>query len=150
MSDDRRERYAAALYHQDYPNTDLWQYAESDAQGQYREYADAAIAVADAELDAQPVYAYDGPDMTQQLTSTLNEIADLRHQLDAANLNLTAANLKLQLAEENLAGMKVTQKSQHDALRSIRVVLDDDEKYDSFYCGELVITINEILKGLEL
>lgn len=87
---------------------------------------------------------------TQQLTSTLNEIAELRHQLDAANLNLTAANLKLQLAEENLAGMKVTQKSQHDALRSIRVVLDDDEKYDSFYCGELVITINEILKGLEL
>lgn len=86
----------------------------------------------------------------QQLTSTLNEVADLRHQLDAANLKLTSAALKLQLVEENLAGMKITQKSQHDALRAIRGVILRLEEHDDIYSGGQLESINEILKGLEL
>ena len=126
-TNDRRERYAAAIL-----EASEFGLAEEDTD----RLADAAMAVADAELG--------------KTNPLLTRIAALEHRLSVANLKLTASGLKLQLAEQNLDGMRVTQKSQHDALRAIRVVLDDDEKYDSLYCGELVITINEILKGLEL
>lgn len=76
-TNDRRERYAAALYHQDYPNTGLWQYAESDAQGQYREYADAAMAVADAEHRERMRHT------TQRLTEVQELLHDSIRRIDA-------------------------------------------------------------------
>lgn len=129
MTDDRRERYAAALAASEELGWDLIRRQYPLDVPLYLRNADAAMAVADVEHTAQfRSYEQANNELHQEQSRLVDENARLREELDTANRHLDARRIELLRVNERHAaaieGLSRALARNQMRVERVRAVLD--------------------------